>query len=123
MEKLKKKECSKHPSQLISEYCFECCVLVCVCCILEKHKKRVNFLEESVLEKRNEVVKTGDRLERRLIVIGKKRKRIEQEIKELEEKFEKKRIEKKETVERGDLRIRKDFIVRLSNNTNRSFAF
>ena len=119
LEKLKKKECSKHPPQLICGYCFGCCVLVCVCCILEthgKHKEKVNFLEESVLKKRDEVVKIGDKLEKRLIEIEKKRKEIEEEMKELEEKLEKKRIEKKEIeLEKEDLRIRKDSIVRLSN--------
>ena len=111
--------CSKHPPQLISGYCFECCVLVCVCCILEthnEHKEKVNFLEESVLKKRDEVVKIGDKLEKRLIEIEEKRKEIEEEMKELEEKLEKKRIEKKEIeLEKEDLRIRKDSIVRLSN--------
>ena len=44
------------------------------------------------------------------------RKRIEKEMKELEEKLEKKRIEKKEIeLEKEDLRIRKDSIIRLSN--------
>ena len=119
LEKLKKRECSKHSSQVISGYCFECCTLVCVRCILEthgKHKEKVNFLEESVLKKRDEVVKIGDRLEKRLIEIEKKRKEIEEEMKELEEKLEKKRIEKKEIeLEKEDLRIRKDSIIRLSN--------
>ena len=116
---LKKRECSKHPSELICGYCFECCTLVCVCCILETHddhKENVNSIEESVLKKRDEVVKIGDRLEKRLIEIEKKRKEIEKEMKELEERLEKKRIEKKEIeLEKEDLRIRKDSIIRLSN--------
>ena len=119
LEKLKKKECSKHSSQLISGYCFECCTLVCVCCILEthgNHKEKVNSIEESILKKRDEVVKIGDGLEKRLIEIEKERKRIEEEVKELEKKLEKKRIEKKEIeLEKEDLRIRKDSIIRLSN--------
>ena len=119
LEKLRKRECSKHPSELICGYCFECCTLVCVCCILEthgNHKEKVNSIKESVLKKRDEVVKIGDRLERRLIEIEKKRKEIEEEMKELEKKLEKKRIEKKEIeLEKEDLRIRKDSIIRLSN--------
>ena len=119
LEKLKKRECSKHPSELICGYCFECCTLVCIRCVLEthgNHKEKVNSIKESVLKKRDEVVKIGDRLERRLIEIEKKRKEIEEEVKELEEKLEKKRIEKKEIeLEKEDLRIRKDSIIRLSN--------
>ena len=119
MEKLRKRECSKHPSETISGYCFQCSSFVCVRCILrshDNHRKKVNFLEESVLMKRSEVVKIGDRLEKRLIFIEKKRKRIEKEMKELEEILEKKRIEKKEIeLEKEDLRIRKDSIIRLSN--------
>ena len=119
LEKLKKRECSKHPSETISGYCFQCSSFVCVCCILETHddhRKKVKSIEESVLEKRNEIVKIGDRLERRFKIIEKKRERIEEEMKELEEKLEKKRIEKKEIeLEKEDLRIRKDSIIRLSN--------
>ena len=119
LEKLKKRECSKHPSELICGYCFECCTLVCIRCVLETHddhRKKVNFLEESVLKKRDEVVKIGDGLEKRLNVIEKKRKEIEEEMKELEKKLEKKRIEKKEIeLEKEDLRIRKDSIICLSN--------
>ena len=119
LENLKKRECSKHPSETISGYCFQCSSFVCVCCILEthvQHNKKVKSIEESILEKRSEVVKIGDRLERRLIWIEKKRKRIEKEMKELEEKLEKKRIEKKEIeLEKEDLRIRKDSIICLSN--------
>ena len=119
LEKLKKRECSKHPSELICGYCFECCTLVCIRCILEtygNHKEKVQAIEESVLKKRDEVVKIGDRLEKRFILIERKRKKIEEEMKELEEKLEKKRIEKKEIeLEKEDLRIRKDSIIRLSN--------
>ena len=119
LEKLKKRECSKHPSELICGYCFECCTLVCIRCVLEthgNHKEKVKVIEESVLEKRDEVVKIGDRLEKRLIEIEKKRIEIEEEMKELEKKLEKKRIEKKEIeLEKEDLRIRKDSIIRLSN--------
>ena len=119
LEKLKKRECSKHPSELICGYCFECCTLVCIRCILEthgNHKEKVQAIEESVLKKRDEVVKIGDGLEKRFIEIEKKRKEIEEEMKELEEKLEKKRIEKKEIeLEKEDLRIRKDSIIRLSN--------
>ena len=119
LENLKKRECSKHPSETICGYCFQCSSFVCGCCILETHNKhieKVKSIEESILEKRNEVVQIGDRLERRLILIEKKRKRIEKEMKELEEKLEKKRIEKKEIeLEKEDLRIRKDSIIRLSN--------
>ena len=119
LENLKKRECSKHPSETISGYCFQCSSFVCIRCALETHddhRKKVKSIEESILEKRNEVVKVGDRLEKRLIVIEKKRKRIEKEMKELEEKLEKKRIEKKEIeLEKEDLRIRKDSIIRLSN--------
>ena len=82
----------------------------------DDHREKVKSIEESILEKRNEVVKIGDRLDRRLILIEKERKRIEEEMKELEEKLEKKRIEKKEIeLEKEDLRIRKDSIIRLSN--------
>ena len=119
LENLKKRECSKHPSETISGYCFQCSSFVCIRCILEthvQHNEKVKSIEESILEKRNEVVKIGDRLEKRLIEIEKKRKRIEKEMKELEEKLEKKRIEKKEIeLEKEDLRIRKDSIIRLSN--------
>ena len=119
LENLKKRECSKHPSETICGYCFQCSSFVCVCCILQthvQHNKKVKSIEESILEKRNEVVKIGDRLEKRLILIEKERKRIEKEMKELEEKLEKKRIEKKEIeLEKEDLRIRKDSIIRLSN--------
>ena len=121
LEKLKKKECSKHSSQLICGYCFECCTLVCICCVLEthgNHKEKVNSIEESVLKKRDEVVKIGDGLEKRLIEIEEERKEIEEEVKELEKKLEKKRIEKKEIeLEKEDLRIRKDSIIRLSNTS------
>ena len=119
LENLKKRECSKHPSETISEYCFQCSSFVCIRCALEthvQHNEKVKSIEESILEKRNEVVKIGDRLERRLEIVEKKRKRIEKEMKELEEKLEKKRIEKKEIeLEKEDLRIRKDSIIRLSN--------
>ena len=119
LENLKKRECSKHPSETICGYCFQCFSFVCVCCILgphDDHNKKVKSIEESILEKRNEVVKIGDKLEKRLILIEEKRKRIEEEMKELEEKLEKKRIEKKEIeLEKEDLRIRKDSIIRLSN--------
>ena len=119
LEKLKKRECSKHSPQGMCGYCFECCTLVCIRCILEthgEHKEKVKAIEESVLKKRDEVVKIGDGLEKRLIEIEKKRKEIEEEMKELEKKLEKKRIEKKEIeLEKEDLRIRKDSIIRLSN--------
>ena len=117
---MKKRECSKHPSELICGYCFECCTLVCIRCVLETHgesqKESSIRLKESVLKKRDEFVKIGDSLEKRLIEIEKKRKEIEEEMKELEKKLEKKRIEKKEIeLEKEDLRIRKDSIIRLSN--------
>ena len=119
LENLKKRECSKHPSETISGYCFQCSSFVCVCCILEthvQHIEKVKSIEESILEKRNEVVKVGDKLEKRLIEIEEERKKIEKEMKELEKKLEKKRIEKKEIeLEKEDLRIRKDSIIRLSN--------
>ena len=121
LENLKKRECSKHPSETIWGYCFQCSSFVCTRCILETHddhRKKVKSIEESILEKRDEVLKIGDRLEKRLTVIEKKRKKIEKEMKELEEKLEKKRIEKKEIeLEKEDLRIRKDSIIRLSNTT------
>ena len=119
LENLKKRECSKHPSETICGFCFQCSSFVCTRCVLgthDDHNENVKSIEESILEKRNEVVKIGDRLDRRLIFIEKKRKRIEKEMKELEEKLEKKRIEKKEIeLEKEDLRIRKDSIIRLSN--------
>ena len=119
LENLKKRECSKHPSETICGYCFQCSSFVCTRCILETHddhNEKVKSIEESILEKRSEVVKIGDKLEKRLILIEKKRKKIEEEMKELEEKLEKKRIEKKEIeLEKEDLRIRKDSIIRLSN--------
>ena len=119
LENLKKRECSKHPSETICGYCFQCSFFVCTRCALEthvQHNEKVKSIEESILEKRNKVVKIGDKLEKRLIEIEKKRKRIEEEMKELEEKLEKKRIEKKEIeLEKEDLRIRKDSIIRLSN--------
>ena len=127
LENLKKRECSKHPSETISGYCFQCSSFVCVCCILgthDDHRKKVKSIEESILEKRDEVVKIGDRLDRRLIFIEKKRKRIEKEMKELEEKLEKKRVEKKEIeLEKEDLRIRKDSIIRLSNTPSGTSLF
>ena len=99
--------------------CFQCSSFVCTRCILKTHDdhiKKVKSIGESILEKRNEVVKIGDKLEKRLILIEEERKRIEEEMKELEEKLEKKRIEKKEIeLEKEDLRIRKDSIIRLSN--------
>ena len=116
---MKKRDCSNHPSETISGYCFQCSSFVCIRCVLEtheEHKEEVKSIEESVLKKRDEVVKIGDELGRRLIFIEEKRKRIEGEMKELEEKLEKKRIEKKEIeLEKEDLRIRKDSIIRLSN--------
>ena len=119
LENLKKRGCSKHPSETIWGYCFQCSSFVCGCCILETHddhRKKVKSIEESILEKRKEVVKIGDKLEKRLILIEEERKKIEKEMKELEEKLEKKRIEKKEIeLEKEDLRIRKDSIIRLSN--------
>ena len=119
LEDLKKRECSKHPSETISGYCFQCSSFDCPRCALEthvEHKEKVKSIEESILEKRNEIVKFGDKLEKRLIEKEEERKRIEKEIKELEEKLEKKRIEKKEIeLEKEDLRIRKDSIIRLSN--------
>ena len=118
-ENLKKRECSKHPSETICGYCFQCSSFVCIRCVLgthDDHRKKVKSIEESILEKRNEVVRIGDKLEKRLIEIEAERKRIEKEMKELEEKLEKKRIEKKEIeLEKEDLRIRKDSIIRLSN--------
>ena len=119
LENLKKRECSKHPPETISGYCFQCSSFVCIRCVLETHddhRKKVKSIEESILEKRNEVVKIGNRLEKRLILIEEERKRIEKEMEELKEKLEKKRIEKKEIeLEKEDLRIRKDSIIRLSN--------
>ena len=119
LENLKKRECSKHPSELICGYCLECCAFVCLCCVLDphvKHKEKVKTLEESALKKRDEVVEIGSGLKKRLKVIEGRRKKIEEEMKELEEKLEKKRIEMKEIeLEKEDLRIRKDSIVRLSN--------
>ena len=69
LENLKKRECSKHPSETISGYCFQCSSFVCVCCILEthvQHIEKVKSIEESILKKRNEVVKIGDRLEEKI---------------------------------------------------------
>ena len=37
LENLKKRECSKHPSETICGYCFQCSSFVCVRCILETH--------------------------------------------------------------------------------------
>ena len=102
---------------------FECCVLVCGSCFQETHRdgghnEKVKSIEESVLKKRNEIVKVGDKLEKRLIVIEEERKKIEEKILELEKKLEKKRVEKKEIeLEKEDLRIRQDSIIRLSNIT------
>ena len=115
---MKKRECSKHPSELICGYCFGCCTLVCVCCILEthgNHKEKVNSLKESVLKKRDKVEKIGDSLESRLIMIEREEKRLKRS-KELEEKLEKKRIEK-ERNRIGERRFenKKDSIIRLSN--------
>ena len=118
-KKKKKKECSNHPSELVCGYCFECSLFVCVRCVLDTHAihdEKVKSIEESVLKKRNEVVKIGDRFKRRLIFIEKKKKKIEEEMKELEETLERKRVEKKEIeLEKEDLRIRQDSIIRLSN--------
>ena len=66
LENLKKRECSKHPSETICGYCFQCSSFVCTHCILEthnKHNEKVKSIEESILEKRNEVVKIGEKID------------------------------------------------------------
>ena len=119
LDVLKKKQCSKHNSQVVSGFCFVCCEFVCVCCLLEKHdehKKEVRSLEESVCKKREEVVKIGVRLENRLKKIEERKEKVEKEIKNLEKELEMKRVEKKEIeLEKEDLRMRQDTIIRLSN--------
>ena len=78
LENLKKRECSKHPSETISGYCFQCSSFVCIRCILEthvQHNEKVKSIEESILEKRNEVIKVGDKLEKRLIEIEEEKKK------------------------------------------------
>ena len=118
-EDLKKIQCPKHSSELICGYCFACCGLVCVRCILDlhgEHREEVRTLEQSVLKKRDVIVKVGVELDNRLIDLEERGKKVEREMKELEEKLEKKRIEKKEIeLEKDDLKIRKDSIIRLSN--------
>ena len=126
LDVLKKKQCSKHNSQIVSGFCFACSEFVCVCCLLEnhdKHRKEVRSLEESVAEKRKEVARTGVKLGNRLEIVEAKQKRVEKETEELEQKLkiltkvvEMRRVEKKDlALEKDDLRMRKDTILRLSN--------
>ena len=127
LDVLKKKQCSKHNSQVVNGFCFVCCEFVCVCCLLEKHdehKKEVRSLEESVCKKREEVVKIGVQLENRLKKIEERKEKVEKEIKNLEKELEMKRVEKKEIeLEKEDLRMRQDTIIRLSNTPSRHFSF
>ena len=60
------------------------------------HRQNVCSLEESVLRRRNEILKIGVGLEKRLKFVEKKTKTMEQEITELEEKLVKKRVMKKD---------------------------
>ena len=126
---MKMKQCSIHPSERISGFCFECSILVCFRCVLEnhvEHSKKVNSVEEVIEKRRDEVLNIGVKLENRLKEIEEVEKRIEEEMKELEKKLERKRSEKKEfELEKNDLKMRKDSIVRLSNTnpTNISLFF
>ena len=119
LEMVEKKVCLNHPSEKISGFCFQCSVLVCLKCVLEthdEHRKKVKPIDESILQKRDEVIKIGTGLEKRLKVIEEDEKKIEKDLEELKEKLEKKRVEKKELgLEKEDLKIRRDSILRLSN--------
>ena len=99
-------------------FCFECSIFVCVNCLLgshDIHKQKVSSLEESVLKRRSEVLEIGVGLEKRLEIIESKSKTVEQEIKRLEENLKRKRIAKKNLdLEKSDLKMRQDIIVRLS---------
>ena len=119
LDVLKKKQCSKHNSLFVSGFCLVCSEFVCVCCLVEEHdehRKEVRSLEESICRKREEVVKIGVRLENRLKKFEERQGRVEKEIQYLEKKLEMKRVEKKEIeLEREDIRMRYDTIIRLSN--------
>ena len=127
LESLKKKHCSTHPSEYLSGFCFECSLFVCVSCVLgvhDEHRQNVCSLEESVLRKRNEILKIGVGLEKRLEFVEKKTRTVEQEIKELEEKLENKKVMKKDLdLEKVDLRMRCDTILRLSQTPTTDSIF
>ena len=81
-------------------------------------------LEESVLRKRNEILKIGVGLEKRLEFVEKKTRKVEQEIKELEEKLMNKKVMKKDLdLEKVDLRMRCDTILRLSQTPTTDSLF
>ena len=127
LEMMKMKECLQHPSERISGFCFECSVLVCLRCALEnhiEHNQKVSSVEETLEKRREQVLKMGVKLENRLKEIEVKDKGIEEEVKELEKKLEKKRGEKKEIeLEKEDLKMRKDSIIRLSSITPTDISF
>ena len=127
LEMMKMKRCLQHPSERISGFCFECSVLVCLQCVLEKHvnhNKEVSSVEGTIEKRREQVLKMGAKVENRLKEIETEDKRIEEEVKELEKKLEKKRGEKKEIeLEKEDLKMRKDSIIRLSSITPTDISF
>ena len=66
LETLKMRHCSTHPSEYLSGFCFECSLFVCVNCVGDhkEHRQNICLLEESVLRRRNEILKIGVRLRR-----------------------------------------------------------
>ena len=127
LESLKKKHCLTHPSENLSGFCFECSLFVCMNCVLEihcEHQQNVYSLEKSVLRKRNEILKIGVGLEKRLEFVEKETRKVEQEIQELEEKLMNKKVMKKDLdLEKVDLRMRCDTILRLSQTPTTDFLF
>ena len=115
LESLKKKHCLTHPSENLSGFCFECSLFVCVDCVLgvhNEHQQNVYSLEKSVLRKRNEILKIGVGLEKRLEFVEKETRKVKQEIQELEEKLMNKKVMKKDLdLEKVDLRMRCDTIL------------
>ena len=127
LESLKKKHCLTHPSETLSGFCFECSLFVCMECALKihnEHRQNVYSLEKSVLRKRNEILKIGVGLEKRLEGVEKKTRKVEQEIQELEEKLMNKKVIKKDLdLEKVDLRMRCDTILRLSQTPTTDSLF
>ena len=127
LESLKKKHCLTHPSENLSGFCFECSLFVCMECVLgvhDEHRQNVYSLEESVLRKRNEILKIGVGLEKRLEFVEKETRKVKQEIQELEEKLMNKKVMKKDLdLEKIDLRMRCDTILRLSQTPTTDSLF
>ena len=118
LDSVRKRRCSIHPSENLTGFCFGCSIFVCVNCLLGEHKghqQKVHSLEESVLKKRGELLKVGLRLKKRLGWVEKTTKEIEEELKLLEEEMVRKKSRKKEfELEKEDLSLRYDTIIRLS---------